>query len=61
MCNFNNETNSNAMKIWTFLSKCDIIDTDTEELLELINMTKQEKKEQAILKEHIENLSLIHI
>lgn len=40
------------MKIWTFLSKCDIIDTDTEELLELINMTKKEK---AILKEHIEN------
>lgn len=55
MCNFNNKINSNALEIWTFLSKYDIIDADTEELLELINMTKQEKKEQAILKEHIEN------
>lgn len=35
--------------------KYDIMDLDTEELLELINMIKQEKQEQAILKEHIEN------
>ncbi len=31
------------------------MDIDTEELLELIEMTKQEKKEQEILKQHIEN------
>lgn len=39
----------------TFLSKSDIIDMDTEELLELYNMKKQQKSENAILQEHIEN------
>lgn len=33
----------------------DIINMSTEELLELIEMTKQQKKEQEILKKHIEN------
>ena len=33
----------------------DTIDTSTEELLDYINMTKQEKKEQELLKQHIEN------
>lgn len=33
----------------------DIIDISTEELLELIEMTKQQKKEQEILQKHIEN------
>ena len=32
----------------------DIINMSTEELLELIEMTKQQKKEQEILKQHIE-------
>ncbi len=55
MCNFNNNhCNSSRIK-WTFLSKCDIIDLDTEELLELYNMKKQQKIENAILQEHIEN------
>lgn len=39
----------------TFLSKSDIIGMDTEELLELYNMKKQQKSENAILQEHIEN------
>ena len=39
----------------TFLSKSDIIDIDTEELLELYNMKKQQKSENAILQKHIEN------
>ena len=33
----------------------DTIDTSTEELLDYINMTKQQKKEQELLKQHIEN------
>ncbi|WP_313181658.1 integrase, partial [Lacrimispora sp.] len=37
------------------MSKCDIMDLSTEELLELIDMKKQLKKENAILQEHIEN------
>lgn len=42
-------------EIWTFLTKSGIINLDTEELLEAINMTKRQKKEQGILKQHIEN------
>lgn len=55
MCNFNNLSSDFSIESWTNLLKCAIIDVNTEELLELIDMTKQEKKEQAILKEHIEN------
>lgn len=46
---------NNTSEIWTFLTKSGIIDLDTEELLETINMTKQQKKEQEILKQHLEN------
>lgn len=55
MCILNKENEINATNLWTNLVKCDIMDINTEELLELITMTKQEKKENAILKEHIEN------
>lgn len=41
--------------LWTILEKYDLIKDVEEELLEIIQMTKQQKKEQAILKEHIEN------
>lgn len=40
---------------WTFLTKYDIINTNEKELLELIEMTKNQKKEQEILKQHLEN------
>lgn len=55
MCILNNKSDKLPGNKWTFLSKSDIIDMDTEELLELHNMQKQLKKENAILKEHIEN------
>lgn len=52
---FNNKSNEIPQNKSTFLSKCDIIDLDTEELLELYNMKKQQKIENAIIQEHIEN------
>lgn len=55
MCISTNKSLINALNAWTNLAKCDIINISSEELLELINMTKQEIKEQKILKEHIEN------
>lgn len=55
MCILDNISTNKARNIWTNLVKYDIMNVNTEELLELINMTKQEKIEQAILKEHIEN------
>lgn len=55
MCNTTKITNENQTNTWTNLAKCAIMDISTEELLELIEMIKQEKKEQTILKEHIEN------
>ncbi len=55
MCTSTNKSLINALNAWTNLAKCDIINMSSEELLELINMTKQEIKEQKILKEHIEN------
>lgn len=55
MCNFNNDSCNTTRNKWTFLSKCDIMDLDTEELLELYNMKKQQKKENAILQGHLEN------
>lgn len=44
-----------AAAVWSFLEQCDIMEFDTEELSELIKMTKQQKLEKAILNEHIEN------
>ena len=41
--------------IWSLLDQCDIMNLDTGELSQLIEMTKQQKLEKAILKEHIEN------
>lgn len=55
MCNSNNDSCNSPRNKWTFLSKCDIMNLDTEELLELYNMKKQQKLENAILQEHIEN------
>lgn len=52
---------NNMSEIWTFLTKSSIINTDTEALLELINMTKQEKKEQEILQAHLDNFYHIWI
>lgn len=51
-----NKTKNNSSELWTVLAKYDLIDTvDEEELLECINMAKLRKKEQEILKWHIEN------
>lgn len=41
--------------VWSLLEQCDIMELDTEELSELIEMTKQQKLEKALLNEHIEN------
>ncbi len=55
MCISHNNSQDNLEEIWTFLTKSGIIDVNTEELLELIQMKKQEKKEREILTQHIEN------
>lgn len=55
MCIYNNKLDEIQQNRWIYLSKCDIIDLSTEELLELIDMKKQLKIENAILQEHIEN------
>lgn len=52
---FNNKSDEIPQNNSTFLSKYDIINLNTEELLSLINMKKQLEKENAILQEHIEN------
>lgn len=44
-----------ATAVWSLLEQCDIMELDTEELSQLIEMTKQQKLEKAILNEHIEN------
>ena len=48
-------SNEKAETIWSFLEQSGIMNLDTGELSELIEMTKQQKLEKAILKEHIEN------
>ena len=55
LCNFDNKSAEKNELIWSFLAKCDIMDIDTGELSEYIEMTKKEKHEKAILQEHIEN------
>lgn len=55
MADLHNKSEKNMSETWTFLVKSDIIDIDTDALLELIDMTKQEKKEKEILQKHIEN------
>ena len=55
LCNFDNKSAEKDELIWSFLAKCDIMDIDTGELSEYIEMTKKEKHEKAILQEHIEN------
>lgn len=55
MYNINNEGTTKASNLLTNCTKNVILSMSTEELLELINMTKQQKKEQEILKQHIEN------
>lgn len=55
MCILNNKSDKIQQNRSTLLSKCDIIDLSTEALLELIHMKDQLKKENAILKEHLEN------
>ena len=43
-------------ELWTVLIKYDLIGTvDDEELLEYLQMTKQQRKEQELLKQHLEN------
>lgn len=46
---------NNMSDLWTFLTKSGIIDVSTEELLEALNMTKQQKHEQELLKWHLDN------
>lgn len=53
------KTENNMSDLWTFLTKSDIIELDTEMLLEKIKMTKKEKHEQELLKQHLENFSHI--
>ena len=53
LCNFDNKSAEKDELIWSFLAKCDIMDIDTGELSEYIEMTKKEKHEKAILQEHI--------
>lgn len=48
-------SNEKAETIWSFLEQSGIMNLNTGELSELIEMTKQQKLEKAILKEHIEN------
>lgn len=48
-------SNEKAETIWSFLEQSGIMNLDTGELSELIEVTKQQKLEKAILKEHIEN------
>lgn len=48
-------SNEKAETIWSFLEQSGIMNLDTGELSELIEITKQQKLEKAILKEHIEN------
>ena len=52
---FNNKSDERPQNNSTFLSKYDIINLNTEELLSLINMKKQLEKENTILQEHIGN------
>lgn len=50
------ETKKNLTELWTALEKCDLIDSiDEKELLDYIYMTKQKKREQELLKSHIDN------
>lgn len=55
MCNVNNESQKKEDFLWSLLTECDRMNISTGELSEYIEMTKQEKHEKAILKEHIEN------
>lgn len=52
---FNKEKQEKEQFIWSFLSKCDIMNIDTGELSEAIAMKKQQKLEKAILQQHLEN------
>ena len=55
MCIQDKETAGRNDNNSTRLLKCAMMDMSSEELLELIEMTKKEKKEQELLKKHIEN------
>lgn len=52
LCNFNNKDSNKNASLWSFLSNYDIMDIDTGELSEYIEMKKTEK---AILTQHLEN------
>lgn len=55
MYNHNKEKTEHIEENSTERLKCAMMDMGSEELLELIEMTKKEKKEQELLKKHIDN------